>query len=285
MHELPQVREGVKPLAKAEIVSAPAKSISSDSSLMAPPSDKGTVSPSGVFNTVVPDFVSPDYKGAAVDSSALVQKAEGLIVSDGPDKAQIGLVTIDRKSREISFPAHLNMQAGLLEYAVVNVKGKAHESLLTSEASPLHVHLAALLLDIARPDGGGEFTKLAIEVEWQANGPVRRVPLESLIARAKGVPLDPMAARSAGTGDNVPKEEPGDELEAGPWIYCGSTIRQGALMAAAEGSMISLLNDPAALIYNPRPGNTNDRLHVPGRNLPPAANFPVVIHLRPFSEK
>lgn len=250
----------------------------------APSADQGTISPSGVFSTAVPDFVNPDYQAAAVDPATLGQKAAELVVSDGPDRARIGLVTIDRKSRTISFPARLNMQSGLIEYALVHAKGKAHEALLTTEASPLHVHLAAVLLRIARPEGGGEPTKVTIEVEWQPNGPSRRVPLESLVARAKGVPIDPAAARSAvpGSGDSL--TEPGDPLEPGPWEYCGSTVRQGALMAAAQGSVISLLNDPDALVRNPRPGNSNDRLHVPGTELPPASNFPVVIHLRPFSQ-
>lgn len=248
-----------------------------------PNADQGTISPSGVFSTAVPDFVNPDYQAAAVDPSTLGQKASELVVSEGADRARIGMVTIDRKSRTISFPARLNMQSGLLEYALVTAKGKAHEALLTTEALPLHVHLAAVLLQIARPEGGGEPAKVSIEVEWQANGPARRVPLESLIARAKGVALDPVAARAAEPADDVPSTEPGDALEPGPWDYCGSTVRRGALMAAAQGSVISLLKDPDALVCNPRPGNNNDRLHVPGAQLPPAPNFPVVIHLRPYS--
>lgn len=245
---------------------------------------KGSVSGAGIFSTTLPDFVSPDYEAAAFDPSMAGEETAGLVVSDGMERSRIGLVSIDHKSRTISFPARLNMCSGIIEYAVVNSKGKTHEALLTTEALPLHVHLAALLLRIARAEGGGEPTKVSIEVEWQPNGPARRVRLESLIARVKGVPLDPSATNAAKPGDEQVLTEPGDSLELGPWVYGGSLVRRGALMAAVEGSVISLLNDPAALISNPRPGNSNDRLHVPANDLPPAPNFPVVIHLRPFSE-
>lgn len=248
-----------------------------------PPAEKGTINESGIFRAAMPDFVSPDYQAASVDPSTLKEKAAELVVGVSPDLARIGLVTIDRRSRSISFPARLNMQSGLIEYALVNAKGKAHEALLTTEALPLHVHLAALLLEIAKPEGNGEPAEVSIEVEWQPNGPSRRVPLESLVAHAKGVPLDPVAARRANHSNQETSAEPGNALKTGPWNYSGSFVRQGALMAAVEGSVISLLNDPAALICNPRPGNNNDRLHVPGSPLPPALNFPVVVHIHPFS--
>lgn len=282
-HPRGDAQDGVPP-ARQDAATGSPPSAAARPGKTTPSADQGTISPSGVFSGAAPDFVNPDYQAAAVDPATLGQKAAELVVSNGPDRARIGLVNIDRKSRTISFPARLNMQSGLIEYALVHAKGKAHESLLTTEASPLHVHLAAVLLRIVRPEGGGEPAKVSVEVEWQPNGPARRMPLESLIAHAKGVSLDPADSHTAKGDDEPASTEPGEALEPGPWNYGGSVVRQGALMAAAEGSVISLLNDPAALISNPRPGNTNDRLHVPGTHLPPAPNFPVVIHLRPLSE-
>ena len=246
---------------------------------------QGSVSSSGVFTKREPDFVTPDYRSAQADVASLRGKVEETLRNGKPGALQIGLVEIDQDNRRLSFPAWLNLRSGLLEYAVVNSRGKVHEALFTTDASPLHVHVAALLLRFAQVEGGGVPGRVGIEVEWQPNGPPQRVPLESLIARAKGVPLDPVAARSRGAEADGGGEEPGESLEAGPWFYSGSVLRQGALMAEAEGSIISLVSDPSALVSNPRPGNQNDRLHVPARQLPPAANFPVVIHIQWFSEK
>lgn len=241
--------------------------------------DQGSLSASGIFTPAVPRYVNPDYKAAEVNTADVLKKTRETDGREKLDTVHMGLVSVDRRTGTLSFPARLNMQRGLLEYALVHSTGKAHEALLVTEASPLHVHLGALLLRWATPEGGGA-TEVAIEVEWQPNGPAQRVPLEELIARAQGVPLDPAAARKQGDAESASKEEPGEVLERGAWIYSGSTLRQGALMAAVDGSIIALVQDPSALVINPRPGNTNDRLHVPSKRLPPTQNFPVVVHMR-----
>ena len=58
------------------------------------------------------------------------------------NRYQVGQVTFDKKTREIRFPAKVNMTEGLLEFLVVHQKGKLHESLFATETSPTDINLA-----------------------------------------------------------------------------------------------------------------------------------------------
>lgn len=171
-----------------------------------------------------------------------------------PTTFQIGEVTLDKAARTATFAASINMREGLVEYLLVNETGKAHESLLVTKALPSHLHIAMLLLGAkagkqsgtppgqidaqylqSAPELTGENVDIAIS--WiAADGIKHQCAAEELIA-------------------NTDQKEP---LERGPWCYSGSAVVKGTFLAQAEGSMIALVTDPAALISNPRPGHQND---------------------------
>jgi len=110
----------------------------------------------------------------------------------------------------------------MLEYALVHQSGKIHESLLSTKISPKALHLAVLLLN-------GEGKHPEIELFWRKNGPDARVPLNVLIQPVGASP----------------------RLEADQWLYKKATLDcQGRLAALQEGSFITLLNDPKALIQH-----------------------------------
>lgn len=225
-----------------------------------PPGDKGSVTASGKY--VRPEAAPPAPTATPVAPSAPVieRRPDGTVV--------IGLVTVNEKTRTVSIPAALNMVDGLLEYALVHVDGKVHESLFSTKASPLHVHLACLLLNLApTPESPGP-KKLMIEVEWQPNGPKRRAALESFIALAKDTHWGPRG----GTLKNV------------GWLCIGSNLVSGAPSVEREGSIISLITDSTALINNPLLTNTDDQLHVPKPGMLPGLGFPVTINLRAVAE-
>ena len=62
------------------------------------------------------------------------------------DRYRIGDVTFDKKTREIRFPALVNMREGFLEFLVVHEHGAVHESLFRTHVSPTHINLALTLL-------------------------------------------------------------------------------------------------------------------------------------------
>lgn len=174
-----------------------------------------------------------------------------------PGRFQIGRVTLDKQSRSVSFPAIVNMTEAIVEYVVVTREGKVHESLLRTDAAPKDIHVAMLLLD-AKGAGTNAVPEdplkpipgdpVIIEVSWKNKRGERRVRVEELIWNTQLK----------------------TNLSKGVWIYNGSRIENGAFMADLEGSIVSLITDPFALVNNPRPGRDNDDLcEVNSKAVPP----------------
>ena len=208
------------------------------------------------------DFVQ--IKDSGVAGGEAVGAPEVQKLEDG--RLKIGMVVVDPVRREISFPAKINQRLGLVEYAVVTNKGKVHEAVLVTQVRPIEIHLAALLLKLAPPNGSTEPGRIAVDVEWEVDRAVKREPLETLIVHAK-------SAGALGVGS---------ALRSGAWHYVGSGLSAELLLDEAECGVISLISDGIALIQNPREGRLDDELHAPGPNLPPGEELPVVVHLFPF---
>jgi hypothetical protein len=210
------------------------------------------------------DFVQ--IKDSGVAGGEAVGAPEVQKLEDG--RLKIGMVLVDPVKREISFPAKINQRLGLVEYALVTNKGKVHESVLVTQVRPIEIHLAALLLKLAPPNGSTEPGRIAVEVEWEIDRAVMREPLEKLIVHAK----------------DAGKTRVGSALRREAWHYVGSAFSAEMLLDEAECGVISLISDGIALIQNPRDGKLDDELHAPNPNLPPGEEFPVVVHLLPFVE-
>jgi hypothetical protein len=170
---------------------------------------------------------------------------------------QVGQVTLDKQSRSVTFPGVVNMTEAMIEYLVVTRDGKLHESLLRSDVAPKDIHVAMLLLDAkgaetnAVPEDPlkpipGE--PVIIEVSWKEKGREKRLRAEELVFNTQ--------ART--------------NLTKGVWIYNGSRLENGAFMAEREGSIVSLITDPFALVNNPRAGRDNDDLCEVNTNAVPA---------------
>jgi hypothetical protein len=158
-----------------------------------------------------------------------------------------------------------------VEYAVVHQTGKTHESIFSTQARPLDIQVAMLLLGAklvmtnsfgidgkARPLG----EKLLIEASWTNGGTSARVPLEDLVL-------------------NRDTRQP---MSRGEWIYNGSNFSEGAFTAQRDGSIISIHIDPDALVNNPRPGRENDDLHIPNTPRLPALGATAEIRIRLAAE-
>jgi hypothetical protein len=186
-----------------------------------------------------------------------------------PGVFQIGKIRLDQRRRSVTFPAVLNRAGGLMEYFLVTTYGKTHESILKTQAEPYHIHLAMLLLGADGP-GNAEFpgspangvpgpvvhpskdiipgNKVAISVKWNAPGGDVVHSAEELIY----------------------KQDAQAVMEHGSWVYNGSLIVHNKFLAQMDGSIISLVTDPVALINNTGPGHDNDLIWEPNPgNLPP----------------
>ena len=186
-----------------------------------------------------------------------------------PGIFEVGRVRLDQRRRSITLPATLNKTKGLMEYFLVTTYGKTHESILKSQAEPYHIHLAMLLLGAHGP-GNADFPgspangipgpvvhpsketipgdKVAIEVKWKTPAGETRHWAEDLIR----------------------KNDTPTNMAPGSWVYNGSLIVNNKFLAQMDGSIISLVTDPVALINNIGPGHDNDLIWEPNvTNLPP----------------
>jgi hypothetical protein len=176
----------------------------------------------------------------------------------------LGMVRLDREKRAISFPGAVNMDKGHVEYALVHSTGKVHESVLRSEVEPFQIHLARLLISKDKQAPAAVEQKaprelrgppVVIRVSWQAGAEKKQVRMEELIFN--------LLTKS--------------RMSHGPWIYGGSRIIDGKFLAQRDGSIISIISDPDALVNNPRPGRHDDEIWTVNSGLIPPVGTPVEI--------
>ena len=209
------------------------------------------------------------HSAAAIDANANPTPASTparLAERGTPQAFELGGVRVDKKRRTVTFPATINQRTGIVEYAVVTVSGKTHESVFRTEVQPTHIHLAMLLLGVKAADTNQFPTNLsipppgdavALEVSWKEGRRQIRRPLEDFII----------------TGDTH------NPLARGIWVYNGSYLSRRTLVAQRDGSIISVHIDPDALVNNPRPGRENDDLHHVNSMALPAEDLPLEITL------
>jgi len=215
-------------------------------------------------------FATPPVHAQGTTATATAVAAvstNGAVTPLGPGLFGLGLVRVDQRERLVSFPAMINMKEGPVEYLLVATTGKTHESLLRTEARPQDIHLAFLLLgakgagtnalpeDPAQPIPG---EKVTLEISWKQGASEQRQPAEKFVRSSK-------------------TNEP---ISPGPWIYNGSRLRDDGFAAQLDGSIVSLITDPDALMNNPRPGREDDDYwKAYGGGLPPL-HAPVIVSIR-----
>ena len=183
---------------------------------------------------------------------------------------RVGKVMVDTVARQVVCNGVINMDSGAIEYLAVSPGGKLHESLLKIEARPIHLQVALILLnlephnnlkyqgDSATPLGA----PLSITIRWKdlRTGAQRSERAEALISE---MPLQN-------------KREKDKEKNGGPhnWVFTGSRVlKEVGFEADAEGSIIAVWHDPAAIIDNPSPDGAENN-HSVSRSCPPR-NTPI----------
>jgi len=186
----------------------------------------------------------------------------------GSDVFELGRVRFNKKEKSVTFPAVVNFREGPVEYLVVTTGGKVHESVFRTDVEPRQIHVAMLLLGAK---GAGTNTlpedptqslpgdKISVAVSRQADGkkPQRRAGEEFVRDRKKNA-----------------------ALKKGDWVYNGSRLREDGFAAQQDGSIISLITDPDALVNNPRPGREDDDSWLANPKALPPLETPVEVTLR-----
>lgn len=184
-----------------------------------------------------------------------------------PGIFQLGAVRLNKTERTVSLPAVVNMTAGQIEYVLVHETGKIHESVLRTAAEPYHVHLASLLLQLKPPtvntNEGLAARELSgpsamISITWTNANRLQTLEAETLVFNS--------SSRAA--------------MPAGPWTFNGSRVIEGTFLAQRDGSILSVITDPDALINSLRPGRDRDDFWFVNTNNVPPINTPVTVTIR-----
>ncbi len=205
------------------------------------------------------------------------------IVKLDETRYRIGEITIHKDTREISFPAKVNMTDGLLEFLIVHHNGKIHESLFHTAISATHLNLAFKLLRYPesrelylKPNeiGGlsGEFeeateaekkgARIRIDVEWEDGEKIRRVPVNEWV-------------QHAATGSVMPSD---------PWVYGGSEVYSGKYVPETTGDIAAIFITNSAMINFLGKDNQDDTVWLPYPKRVPAIETNVKLIIAPFQE-
>jgi hypothetical protein len=151
---------------------------------------------------------------------------------------------------------------------LVHSTGKVHESLLRTEVEPYHIHLAILLVRTNANAGLGGSNQSApsellgppvsVRVSWRSGSDEKSFRIEDLILNAE--------SHSA--------------MKKGDWIYNGSRFLAGTFIAQRDGSVVTIISDPDALINNPRPGRENDKIWQVNHDKVPPVGTPITITIQ-----
>lgn len=204
-------------------------------------------------------------------ATAQAEAAKTRIKKVGPTDYTLGGIQFSSATREIRVPATLNMNEGILEYALVHENGKTHESLLRTPASPTELNVALLLchyephikeaaqfLQDPKPETRA---KMALPMEREG---ANRVNLTVEWKDTKGIKHT--APLSAWIKDLETKKP----LDNDHWTYTGSFVSQSGYAAEDDGSHIAIYFDLVALMNLPAPGNRSDDCwHVEKTAVPP----------------
>ena len=185
-------------------------------------------------------------------------------------------VRLDKKNHRVTFDAAVNQREGLIEYLLVNDKGKVHESLLATKIAPHDIHLALLLVGLKE------------DKKSNISEPLPPSAIDSAYLHAapklKG---SPVRISLAWKQDGKPQQAPADNwifnlhtnkiMSPGPWTYNGSLVEDGQFLADTELSIVAVITDPTALANNPREGYDDDQIWQIQDKAVPAMDTPVEV--------
>jgi len=211
------------------------------------------------------------------------QEVKPAITEIGTDQLKIGKITLNQKTREISFGAGVNMNEGLIEFALVLTKGKVHEALFLTDISPTNLNIALKLL---RYQESPELFEI-IDKDYNRTGKFPKVPEK----QKKAARLEIEVSWTEGENDEVKKSESLNNLILhavtekpmlpGPWLNTGSYLFEGKFRPETGGDLIAIYTAEPAMINYPGKDRTNDDVWLPNKKRLPSLDTAVTITIKP----
>lgn len=199
----------------------------------------------------------------------------------GNGEYSLGQVLFHEDTRRISFPAEVNQNEGVLEFAICHEKGKIHEALLITKTSPLNLNIALKLLRYQSSpelfpildenfESTGKYpevseaqknaARLQILVAWELDGEKHEVSLNDLIY-------------------HLGNER---EMEPEPWVYQGSYLHNKAFKAETSGDIAAIYITRSSLFNFAGKDNLTDEPWIPNKKQLPPLGTPVTVTLAPL---
>jgi hypothetical protein len=224
--------------------------------------------------------LGPGLTGSAEPAAAPASPAAPAVERLDDGRLRIGRITLHPKMRSIEFPATVNQTEGLLEFLLVHVDGKVHESLLASEVSATHLNLAFKLLRYqASPelyDKISETGTLTGELRSATEEQKRESRIDILI---QPDPAEPSSRHCVTRWiRHAVTEKP---MPAAPWVYGGSFFHKGVFMAESSGDLIAIFLRNTALINFSGKDKELDDVWLPDASRVPPIGTPVKVIIQP----
>lgn len=229
-----------------------------------------------------PRQMTPSQAGTDIAKREF-EEASQRIKKTGENEYSIGDITINSKTREIRFPAMVNMTEGVLEYAIVHENGKTHESLLSTKINPIELNLALLLANYEAhlAEAAKHLPELLPETRKMMEKPMEkpganRINIDLLWKDKQG------KSQRAPLADWVHDRKSGKPLETPYWIYTGSLVTEVGFASQFEGSIVGIYFDMVAMVNCPVPGNSSDEWWQVETKDVPELETPVVVSITPY---
>jgi len=164
----------------------------------------------------------------------------GVVKKVGPGLFEVGTIALDLNTRQARVPGRINMTRGIIEYlAVMDGRGKLHESVLALDVQPSLLQLALILLglepgELAPGDPVARTPPRLVKrgdpvvlwVEWRHEGKTTRVLADTLVF-------------------NRETQKP---LAGNTWNFTGSFFAPRGFVADMTGSLVATWLDYRAIL-------------------------------------
>lgn len=172
-----------------------------------------------------------------------------LVTKIGEHTYRLGDIEMDAKKKELRLPVTVNMrEGGPMEYVLVHETGKVHESIFTTEVSPLHLQTALKLLKF-ETGHGDVFNRFLSPEALDEEGGTEEERGDSFDFEFVAEGAEPVLVHRL-----VIDGERAAPMTHGSWVFTGSVEEEGHFLAEGEGSIIAIYLDHIAMFNMTREG-------------------------------
>lgn len=174
---------------------------------------------------------------------------KSLLKQTGESTYELGGLKLNGATREIRVPCRINMNEGVVEYALVTETGKTHESLLKTTEKPYDLQIALLLCryephagELIKMLSNPQPEQLALAEKKMERPGANRVQLSVEWTDKDG------KTQTAPVGDWIHDKRENKSLDIPYWIFNGADVGDGIFSAELDGSFISVHFDLVGII-------------------------------------